>query len=159
MALGTVPGLKLRDSALKSDCSSAAPLQVTSPAVPQFPPETLLCFLIVGLTLPSRDLLNPSCEGNADLLGDHREYCNIACQALTCNHRLGNSWGAMKAQGALPTATRSVLSHCGPLHLPCFSSEHRLSMPPNKGKRTKYKQFSKQMQKTSVHVTLSLLCE
>lgn len=37
VALGTTAsGLTLQDSALKPDCSSAAPLQVTSP---QFPPE------------------------------------------------------------------------------------------------------------------------
>ncbi|KAK2512935.1 hypothetical protein Q9233_015912 [Columba guinea] len=42
----------------------------------------------VGLTLPSRDLLNLSCEGDVDFLGDHQGYRNAMCQALTCNHRL-----------------------------------------------------------------------
>lgn len=157
-----MPGLKLQDSALKSECSSAAPLQVTtSRSVPQFPPEAPSGFLQGGITLPSRDLLNLNREGDVDFLGGHRGYHDAICQALTCNHRLGNSWVAIKAQCALLTSTGSVVPHCRPLASPLFwfwiLSEHSLSIPPNKGKRTKCKQFSKQMQKTSVHATLSLL--
>lgn len=161
MALGTVPGLKLQDSALKSDCSSAAPYRSAHPLCLSFPQRLLLSFFQVGLTPLSGDLLNLNCERDVDFLRDHWGYCNAICQALTCNHRLGNYWVAIKAQCALLTSTCSVLSHCRPLASPLFwfwiLSEHRLSIPPNKGKRTKYKQFSKQMQKTSVHATLSLL--
>lgn len=38
LALGTAPSLKLQGSSLMSDCSCAAPLQVTSPTLPQFSP-------------------------------------------------------------------------------------------------------------------------
>ena len=78
-------------------------------------------------------------------------------------HMVRNSWAAITAQCALQPRTHSALSHCRPLASALFwfwiLSVHSLSIPPNKGKRTKHRQFTKQMQKTAVHATLSLLYE
>lgn len=88
-------------------------------------------------------------------------YWYAECQ--TCTHRIGNSWASLETQRGLLTSTCSVPCHCRPLAFPLFGfwilSEHGSSISPNKGKRTEYKQFSKQMLHISVHATLSsLLC-
>lgn len=72
-----------------------------------FPQQLLLSFFRVRLTLPSGELLNLSCEGDEDFLGDHRGTV-MQNVRLTCNHRFGNSWAAIKALGALPASARSV---------------------------------------------------
>lgn len=131
----------VQDSALKSGCKSAAwPLPVTFASVSPKAPSISLqgTGLAIEGAVAQCDRLRLVITG-WKILGQRSKH-NVHC----CH-----------AHALLGLSTDRDFSALSVMVL----SEHRLPVPPNRGKRTKHKQFTKQMQKISVHATLSLLYE
>lgn len=124
-------------------------------------PAAAAVFLQGGICSSWWGFAEPQLWEGCGLSGRPLGYCNE--EYLTCNHRTGNSWAPVGTQGVLLTSTCSLLCHCRPLAFSLFGfwilSGCGLPISPNKGKRTEYKQISRQMLNISVHATLSsLLC-